>query len=61
MQSCEPQLQEQVRLRAVEFEQLTADEEDAIFDLVMDPTSRCRRYGFGNQAVIYKNKHIIIA
>ena len=32
-------------------DQLTMDEEDAIFESVMDPPSRGRRYGYGNQIV----------
>ena len=36
-------------------DQLTMDEEDAIFESVMDPSEHGRRYGFGNQVVIKKN------
>lgn len=32
-------------------EQLTIDDEDIIFHSVMDPATRNRRYGFGNQVV----------
>ena len=32
-------------------DQLTTEEEDAIFESVMDPASRGRRYGYGNQMV----------
>lgn len=44
-------------------EQLTMDEEDIIFEAVMDPPSRNRRYGFGNQVVmnnILRYKNLII-
>ena len=32
-------------------DQLTTDEEDAIFESVMDPSQHGRRYGFGSQVV----------
>lgn len=32
-------------------DQLTTDEEDAIFEAVMDPSQHGRRYGFGSQVV----------
>lgn len=32
--------------------ELTIDEENAIFESVMDPPTRGRRFGFGNQSVI---------
>lgn len=41
----------QLRLAETGNEQLTTDEEDIIFQSVMDPQTRNRRYGFGNQVV----------
>ena len=32
-------------------DQLTTDEEDTIFESVMDPSQHGRRYGFGSQVV----------
>jgi len=37
------------------WDSLTTNEENAIFDSIMESTSRNKRYGLGNQAVIYKN------
>ena len=34
--------------------ELTKEDEDRIFDAVMDPATRNRRYGYGNLEVILK-------